>query len=266
MGTRTMFAIVLTSVPVVAALLGPLLAGWVHAGEGGPYARQPGHLLGTDALGHDVLTATLRGGRTLLVTSLAATLLAYVVGGSAGLLAAASRWRGVESLVFRPLDVVGAIPTLLLLSVAAVWARAEPAVMALVVALAYAPRAARLVHASALEAAAGLVVEAMRQQRESWIRIYVGYVGRSVLRPALSDMGTRLTGATYLIASATFLGLGLAPTEPDWAVAIATNQAGLMLQPWTVLAPTGMIVSFVVGVNLLTDTLVSTNTGQGQLP
>jgi peptide/nickel transport system permease protein len=245
--------LLLTSIPVLVALLGPALAGPRPAGGGGPYMSGPGYLLGTDELGRDVLAETLRGGRSVLLTSAAAIALAYLLGGTAGLVTAASRRRRTEELVLRPLDVLGAIPTLLLLSVAAVWARAEPTVMALVIALAYAPRAARLVHAAALEAATGHVVEAMRQQGESWARIHLGYLGRSVLRPVLSDMGIRVTDATYLVASANFLGLGLGPGAADWAVAIAGNQDGLPLQPWAVLAPAAMIVSFVVGVNLLGD-------------
>jgi peptide/nickel transport system permease protein len=250
---RTWLALLLTAVPVLVALLGPAAAGWLPAPDGGPYATGPGHPLGTDALGHDVLAATLRGGRTVLLTSTCAVALAYLVGGTAGLVTSAGRWRRTEDLVLRPLDVFGAVPTLLLLSVAAVWARADPPVMTLVIALAYAPRAARLVHTAALEAAAGHVVEAMRLQGESWARIRLGYLGRTALRPVLADGGTRLTDATYLVASVNFLGLGLAPTVPDWAVAIATNQSGLLLQPWAVLTPALLIVSFVVGVNLLGD-------------
>jgi peptide/nickel transport system permease protein len=250
---RQVAALVMTLVPVLVALIGPLLADLLHAPPGGAYATGPEHLLGTDELGRDVLTTTLQGGRSILLLTLGATVLAYLLGGTAGILAAASRGRWVEEILLRPLDVVAAIPALLLLSVAAVWLRAQAPAMAVVIAIAYAPRIARLVHASALEAASGAAVEAMRLQRESWPRIYLGYIGRAVLRPLLADMGIRVTGAMYLVASANFLGLGLGPASPDWAVTIARNEEGLLVQPWAVLAPATMIVLFVVGVNLLGD-------------
>lgn len=250
---RTPVALLLAAVPVLVAAIGPLLGGLLASHGGGPYASGPGHPLGTDLLGRDVLVMTLLGGRAVLLTSVAAVVLAYLIGGPLGLITAANGRRHAEELLLRPLDVLGAVPTLLLLSVAGVWARAQPAVMALVIAVAYTPRAARLVHAAALDAGTGPVLEAMHQQGENWARIHLGYLGRSVLRPVLADLGTRVTDATFLVASANFLGLGLTPDRPDWAVAIAANQGGLLLQPWAVLAPAAMIVSFVVGMNLLGD-------------
>ena len=250
---RALVALPLAAVPMLVAAIGPELGALLPSPAGGPYMSGPGHPFGTDLLGRDVLVMTLLGGRSVLLTSVAAAGLAYLVGGPLGLITAANGRRSVEELLLRPLDVLGAVPTLLLLSVAAVWARGQPPVMALVIALAYTPRSARLVHAAALDAATGPVLEAMHQQGESWSRIHLGYLGRSVLRPVLADLGTRIADATFLVASANFLGLGLTPDTPDWAVAIAANQSGLLLQPWAVVAPAAMIVSFAVGMNLLGD-------------
>ncbi|HEY2203118.1 MAG TPA: ABC transporter permease subunit [Pseudonocardia sp.] len=251
---RRLLALGMTLVPVLTAVLGPALAGLPHAPPGGPYAPSgPHHLLGTDGLGRDVLTTTLQGGRSILLLTLTATLLAYLLGGLAGLAAATGANRLVEQLLLRPLDVVVAIPALLLVSVAAVWLRGEASAMALVIAFAYAPRIARIVHAAALDAAGRGAVEAMRQQRESWACIHLGYIGRAALRPVVADLDTRIVGVLYLVASANFLGLGFGPGSPDWAVTIARNESGLLLQPWSVLAPATMIALLVVGVNLLGD-------------
>ena len=86
------------------------------------------------------------------------------------------------------------------------------------------------------------VVEALRMQRESWFAIQLGYVGRSVLGPVAADLGTRITLAVFLVASVNFLGLGLSPTAPDWAVSVSRNREGLLLQPWAVLAPALLLV------------------------
>ena len=93
-------------------------------------------------------------------------------------------------------------------------------------------------------------------QRESWFTIQLGYVGRSVLGPVAADLGTRITLAVFLVASVNFLGLGLSPTAPDWAVSVSRNREGLLLQPWSVLAPALLLVSFTLGFNLVADRLV----------
>lgn len=251
---RRGIAVGMVLVPVLAAVAGPALAARLDAPPGAAYGPAgPDHPLGTDQLGRDVLTTLLQGGRSLLLLALGATILAYLLGGLVGVLAATGRSRRAEELLLRPLDVLLAIPALLLLSVAAVWLRAQAPAMALVIALAKTPQIARLVRTAALDAATSPAVEAMRLQHESWPRLYLGHIGVEILRPVVTDMGVRITSAVYLVASANFLGLGLGPASPDWAVTVARNQAGLLLQPWAVLAPATMIVLFVVGVNLLGD-------------
>jgi peptide/nickel transport system permease protein len=84
------------------------------------------------------------------------------------------------------------------------------------------------------------------------VSVTSGHCG-AVLRPVVSDMGTRVTGAMYLVASANFLGLGLGPASPDWAVTIARNEEGAAGTALGGTGPATMIVLFVVGVNLLGD-------------
>ncbi len=124
----------------------------------------------------------------------------------------------------RPLDVLLAVPSLLLvLLVAAVY---SPGTLGLVllVALVNIPDAARMVRASAAEAASRPAVEALRMQGESWWRIAVGYVGRATRRTLVADAGVRLTGVLYLVATTAFLGVGVAPDAADWAVMVDRNR------------------------------------------
>jgi peptide/nickel transport system permease protein len=232
---------VLIGVPLVVAIVGPLIP--VRAEPGLPYASDG--LLGTDGLGRDVLGLLLIGGRTALGMAIGAVLIAYLVGGLIGLVAASTRHRWLDEVLIRPLDVLLPLPSLLVISVVAVEWRASAFAITLAVAMVNVPTVARLVRAAALNAASSPVVEALRMQRESWITINLGYVGRSVLGPVAADLGTRITLAVFLVASVNFLGLGLSPTAPDWAVSISRNREGLLLQPW-----------FTLGFNLLADRLV----------
>ncbi|MFI5714016.1 ABC transporter permease [Kribbella sp. NPDC051620] len=252
--SRTPLAVsaLLVLLPLLVAVFGPFVDVAVKAGL--PY--ESAGLLGTDGLGRDVFGLLLVGGRTALGMALGAVLIAYVLGGLIGLVAASTRHRWVDELLIRPLDVLLPLPSLLVISVVAVGWRASPLAITLAVAAVNVPTVARLVRAAALDAASGPVVEALRMQRESWVGIHLGYVGRSVLGPVAADIGTRITLAVFLVASVNFLGLGLSPTAPDWAVSVSRNREGLLLQPWAVLAPALLLVSFTLGFNLLADRLV----------
>ncbi len=253
--TRVALALLIAGVPLALALLGPLFAG-----DPGPratsFALGDGHWLGTDFVGRDVWRQILLGGRSVVVSALAATALAYLVALPVGLIAALTHRRWLEEALLRPLDVLLAVPSLLLiLLVATVLAPGAPG-LALLVALVNVPDATRIVRAAAAEAAARPAVEALRMQGESWWRMGVGYVGRSMLRTLAADAGVRLTGVLYLVSTAAFLGVGVAPDAADWAVMVDRNRTGLWVQPWAVVVPALLIVALTMGGNLLVDAVL----------
>ncbi|GAA1109486.1 ABC transporter permease [Streptomyces javensis] len=258
---RFALGVAIVSVPLVLALLGP-----VFAGAPGPrtasFTLGGGHWLGTDFVGRDVWRQVLHGGRPVVLTALAATALSYLVALPVGLVCALTHRRWLEELLIRPLDVLLAVPSLLLILLVASVFSPGPVGLALLVALVNAPDAARIVRATAAEAAARPAVEALRMQGETWWRMAVGYVGRSMLRTLAADAGTRLTGVLYLVATAAFLGVGVAPDAADWAVMVDRNRTGLFVQPWAVVVPAVLIVALTMGTNLLFDAAL---TG-GRLP
>ncbi|MFI1303191.1 ABC transporter permease subunit [Streptomyces sioyaensis] len=253
-------ALAILAVPLLLALLGPLFAG-----EPGPRAASftagGGHLAGTDFVGRDVWRQVLLGGRPVVVAALAATALAYAVALPLGLFSALTHRRWLDELLMRPLDVLLAVPSLLLILLVAAVIRPGAAGIALLVALVNIPDAARAVRAAAAEAASRPVVEALRMQGESWARTALGHVGRSALRTLAADAGVRLTGVLYLVATAAFLGVGAAPDAADWAVMVDRNRTGMFVQPWAVALPALLIVALTMGTNLLFDAAL---TGRGR--
>ncbi|MFI0712437.1 ABC transporter permease [Streptomyces inhibens] len=258
---RFAVALLVIGVPLVLALLGPLFAG-----EAGPRAASftlgGGHWAGTDFVGRDVWRQVLLGGRPVVVTALAATALAYAVALPLGLISALTHRTWLEELLMRPLDVVLAVPSLLLILLVAAVLAPGPMGLALLVALVNIPDAARIIRATAAEAASRPAVEALRMQGETWWRMAVGYVGRSALRTLATDAGVRLTGVLYLVATAAFLGVGVEPDAADWAVMVDRNRTGLFVQPWAVVVPALLIVGLTVGVNLLVDAALATREGR----
>ncbi|MEV4947105.1 ABC transporter permease subunit [Streptomyces sp. NPDC053755] len=256
---RSLLALALIALPVLLALVGPFVAG-----QAGPRSVSldsgDGHWLGTDFGGRDVWRQVLLGGRSVVLVAIAATALAYLIAVPLGLAAALTRRHWLEEALMRPLDVVLAVPSLLLvLLVAATLTPGLPG-LALLVGLAAVPDAARVVHAAAVEISSRPAVEALRMQGESWWRTAVGYVARSMRRTLAADAGIRLTGALYLVSTAAFLGVGVAPDAADWAVMVDRNRTGLFLQPWAVVVPALLIAALSMGTNLLFDAALQRQT------
>ncbi|MGW7249673.1 ABC transporter permease subunit [Streptomyces decoyicus] len=249
---RFAFAVLIIAVPLLLALLGPLFAG-----EPGPRAASftvgGGHWAGTDFVGRDVWRQVLLGGRPVVLAALAATALAYAVALPLGLISALTRRGWLEELLMRPLDVLLAVPSLLVILLVSAVLTPGAGGLALLVALVNVPDAARTVRAAAAEAAASPAVEALRMQGETWWRMAVGYAGRSALRTLAADAGVRLTGVLYLVATAAFLGVGAEPDAADWAVMVDRNRTGMFVQPWAVALPALLIMALTMGFNLLFD-------------
>lgn len=243
----------LLGVPLAVALIGPLLGGSTRSESAPVLPASSEHPLGTDVLGRDLLALLLDGGRTVLVQTGAALLLAYLVGVPLALVIAGQSRRWLEETVLHGLDVLLALPGLLVLLVLAATGRQSATSLVIAVALLQWPAVVRLARSAALAPGCRTMVETMVLQGESWWRIHLLRTGREVLAPVTVDAGTRLIVVLQLVASANFLGLGLAPSSSDWAVLVERNREALFLQPLAVLAPAALLVALCTGANLLVD-------------
>ncbi|EQD84449.1 ABC transporter permease [Saccharopolyspora erythraea] len=243
---------VLLGIPLLLALFGPLFASG-DLSKDAAFTLGGGHLFGTDFVGRDVWNEVLLGGRSVVLVAAVATAATYALAVPIGLLAGMTRSRLLDEVVMRPLDVVLAIPSMLMLLLLASIAPNVLWVLIGIVVLINLPDVIRIARASALSLSARPSVEAMRMQGESWARIAIGYVARAMARTLAADFGTRFTGAIYLVASASFLGVGVSPQASDWAAMVDRNRTGLFIQPWAVALPAMLIIALSVGVNLVFD-------------
>ena len=243
----------LFAVPLLLALIGPFFASG-DTTKDVPFDANG--RLGTDFVGRDVWNEVLLGGRSLILVAVAATICTYVVAVPIGLVAGMTRSRGLDEVLMRPLDLLLAVPSMLMLLLLVSIAPQSVWVLVGVVALINLPDVIRISRAAALSLSARPAVEAMRLQGESRIRIGLGYVARSMRRTLAADVGTRFTGATYLIASASFLGVGISPQASDWAAMVDRNRGGLYVQPLAVVVPALLLVMMAVGANLVFDRLL----------
>jgi peptide/nickel transport system permease protein len=214
-----------------------------------------GALLGTDALGRDVLSRILDGGRSLVVVAVAATAAAYLVGASAGLLAGYTRSL-IDPVIMRLVDVVIAFPPILLLLVLASGAGHSLVGLTLGIAVVQFPGVARIARSASLQASVRGYVEAATARGEPTTHILFREILPNVRTILVADAGTRLTISVLLVAALSFLGFGERPPAPDWASMISQNQSGLALNPWAALAPALIIAVLTVSLNVLADGMV----------
>lgn len=216
------------------------------------------HLLGTDALGRDILSRVLAGGGTVIVLPLLTVAISLTLGAAIGILCGYLGGR-IDTVATRVFDVQLAIPGILLaLLIITGFGRGDAAVVG-AVALVELPRFARVLRAAAQSVATRDYVLAAqaRGERLGWIAF--GEILPGVMPSFLVEAALGLTGAVLAIASLSFLGLGVQEPTPNWAVMVSENRSLLFTHPFGgVIVPALLIALLAIGINLSADALART--------
>jgi peptide/nickel transport system permease protein len=251
---RTRVGLAIVTALVLVALVGPLVAPYSPTEFVGiPNSPPSGDaVFGTDALGRDVLSRFLYGGRTVLWLSAAATLLGITLGVIVGLIAAYARnW--LDDVLMRGNDVLLAFPQIIFVLLAVSALGPKLWLIVLTVGLTHAPRVARVIRGAALEIVERDFVKSAEVVGEARWRIVFAEVLPNVASPLLVEVGLRMTYSIGLIAGISFLGFGLQPPDADWGLMINENRLSITVQPWAVLLPVIAIGLLTIGTNLITD-------------
>lgn len=243
---------------LTAAILGDRITPYDPRFDQTPAIGEPPsweHWFGTDRLGRDVFSRVLAGSRDILLIAPAATLLATIVGTALGLLTGYLRGI-VDDTVSRVIDAVLAIPLIVLaVTVIAALGNRSTWTIVVVIAIVFSPIIARTVRAAVLGEAQLDYVEAARLRGERAPYVMFSEVLPNVMPPILVEATVRLGYAIFAVATLTFIGFGLQPPSPDWALQIADNYTFMSNQWWTVLFPAIAVASLVVAVNLVSDSV-----------
>jgi peptide/nickel transport system permease protein len=257
---------------VLGALLAPYLPiddpkeSITEIARRGPFAEAgsaPGHLLGGDFNGRDMLSRLLWGGRTTLVIATAAVLLGFVLGGALGLLGGYFRGR-VDMVVSLLLDVFLAIPAVILALALVTILRTQPGTeggsgldpeLALIFALGIVsiPVLGRITRASTLSWSEREFVLAAQAQGAKHRRILFREVLPNVL-PAMYSIAL-LGIAVAIVAEGTLsiLGASVEADTPTWGNMIAVGRTSIRVAPHIVFEPALMIFFTVLALNMLGD-------------
>ncbi|MEJ8279743.1 ABC transporter permease [Pseudonocardia spirodelae] len=231
----------LAAVLVVVALL-PLdpVANDLSHRFAGPSAAHP---LGTDQLGRDLLARLAMGARVSVGFTLVALALCAAIGTATGLLAG---WAGraVGQLFQRVVDVLVAIPAVLIGLVVVAASGGAPGTWSLLVAIVVAGWTpfARLTYQLVVRERAREYVEGAVAVGAGPLRIAVRHVLPNLARPLLSHLCLRFANVLLTVAGLSFLGLGPQPPTPEWGAMLADGRQFLFHAPQLVLLPAAAIV------------------------
>jgi dipeptide transport system permease protein len=211
-------------------------------------------VLGTDALGRDMLSRLMYGARISLFIGLSVMIVSVVIGVSLGLSAA---WFGglYDVVVLRIMDLVMSIPSLVLAIL--IMAILEPSLTNTIIAVSvvYMPRYVRLVRASALSELSKDYVTAAKVAGVRPLRLMLVTVLPNCMAPVIVQSALGISDAILEASGLGFLGLGAQPPTPEWGSMLADSRDLIQSHPWVMAFPGIAILVTVLAINLAGDGL-----------
>ena len=214
----------------------------------------PGHWLGTDRFGRDILSRIMYGGQLTLQVAFVSVIISAISGSALGLVAGYVGG-ATDASIMRLVDVLLAFPGILLaLAVVAVLQPGLPSII-IAVGISGSPHFVRVTRASTLSVRLEPYVEAARVSGCSGTRIVLRHILPNVLAPILVLMTVGAANAVLTGASLSFLGLGVAPPAPEWGAMMNAGRDFLRQAPWLINAPGFALMLTVLAISTLGDGL-----------
>lgn len=247
---------------LVAIALAALLAPWIAPADPNQTSivnrlkppGTPGHLLGTDELGRDLLSRVIWGGRLTLFMGFTPVVVATLIGGFLGILAGyAGGW--VNTTIMRTMDVFYAFPSVLL-AVAISGALGGGLVNGLIaLTLVFIPPIARVAESVTLQVRTQPYVEAAAATGASATRIVVGHVLKNVFGPIFVYASSLISISIVIASGLSFLGLGVSPPDAEWGLMLSSLRQSVYVAPLNAVIPGAMIFLTSLCFNTMTDGL-----------
>ncbi|MCC6313076.1 MAG: ABC transporter permease, partial [Thermomicrobiales bacterium] len=234
----------------ILGLVGPALAPYDYAKQSLLDANlpplSPGHLLGTDQLGRDMLSRLLVGIRISLAVGLGVTVISMVVGTAAG--AIAGYMRGpVDTVISSLAEIAWGFPLILIAVILA--GSMGPGLMAAVLAIGLVNWAgfARVVRGDVLALRSAEYVEAARAGGASDARVLLRHILPNIVGPALVMASYYVALAIVVEAGLSFIGMGAQPPLPSLGAMTAEGRNYMLQNPWVTTLPGVTVLLIVLG-------------------
>ncbi|MCP9483380.1 ABC transporter permease [Shimia sp. CNT1-13L.2] len=256
------FGCVVVLLYIFVAIFAPMLAPFGESEVVG-YEYEPWsavNWLGTDSLGRDMATRMIYGARNTIGIALLTTVIAFVVGTTAGFFAAVLQgW--VDQLLSRAVDVVISIPTLIFALLLLTIFGASVTSLIGVIALIYATFVYRIARAVAMGIVVMDYVEAAQVRGEGLWWIMRKEILPNAAPPLVAEFGLRFCFVFLTISGLSFLGLGIQPPAADWGSMVRENASLITFGDLTPLIPAAAIGLLTVAVNFIVDWMLHKASG-----
>jgi peptide/nickel transport system permease protein len=216
----------------------------------------PGHLLGTDELGRDMLSRLIYGGRLSLMMGVLPVLIALAVGGVMGLAAGFMGGR-INMLIMRTTDVFYAFPSILLAVAIAGALGAGIGNALLAITIVFIPPITRVTESVTTQVRGMDFVEAARASGATSFAIIRTHILGNVLGPIFVYATVLVSVSIVISAGLSFIGLGASPPAAEWGLMLNTLRESIFLAPLNAVLPGFMIFITSMCFNLISDGLRS---------
>ncbi|MFV0677854.1 ABC transporter permease [Variovorax sp. tm] len=211
------------------------------------------HWFGTDALGRDVFSRAVWGGRVSMIVGASVALLATFLGVALGLVAGFVRW--ADGPIMRVMDGLMAIPGILLAIALMAVTRASLTTVIVAITVPEIPRVVRLVRSLALTLREQLFVEAAHAVGTRLPVILVRHVLPNTVAPLIVQATFVAAAAVLTEAALSFLGVGVPSQTPSWGNMMAEGRNFVAVAFHIILYPGLLLAATVLAINLLGDGL-----------
>lgn len=212
------------------------------------------HLFGTDHLARDVFSRVVYGAQLSVSAAVLAVVAGALIGSIVGLI---TGYVGgpVDFVVMRFVDVLIAIPGILLALIVVASLGFGPLSIALGVGLGAAGSFARVMRAQVLRVRGEEYVEAARTLGARGPAVLVRHVLPNAARPIIAMASLELALAILSVSALSFLGFGAQPPAPEWGALVSAGRDYVAIAPWLSILPGAVILAVVLAVNRVARSL-----------
>jgi ABC-type dipeptide/oligopeptide/nickel transport system permease subunit len=218
----------------------------------------PAYIMGSDALGRDIMSLHIYGARISMVVGFVPVAIVFFIGASIGMVAGYfGGW--VDNVLMRFTDIIYAFPDLLFVIIIMATLRGTPfgeilgglVLIFVGIAIVSWVGLARLVRGQVLSLKHREFIEAARCIGVPPVRIMIRHLFPNVLAPVIVSVAFAIPGAMLTEATLSFLGIGIRPPTPSWGAMILDGFVVFQTTPWAVMLP-----AFCISIVLLAFTFV----------